>query len=336
MEYVRLGKTGLKVSRLCLGCMTYGSSKWRDWVMDEAEARPFYRQALDLGINFFDTADMYSVGASEEVTGRMLKEMARRDQVVIATKVYNPMGKGPNDRGLSRKHIMESIDASLKRLGTDYVDLYQIHRFDYDTPIEETAEALHDVVKAGKALYIGASSMHAWQFMKTLGIQRANGLTQFVSMQPHYNLLYREEEREMLPLCASEGIGVIPWSPLARGFLAGNRKAGDNPKQQAAAKTNAETSRAGTDEFAHMLYYREQDFQVVDTVSSIAKKIGKPNAQVALAWMLSKPVIAAPIVGATKPHHLEDAIAALSLKLTPEDIKALEEPYKPKRVMGHT
>jgi 1-deoxyxylulose-5-phosphate synthase len=335
MEYVRLGKTGLKVSRLCLGCMTYGSSKWRDWVMDEAAARPFYRQALDLGINFFDTADMYSVGASEEVTGRMLKEMARRDQVVIATKVYNPMGKGPNERGLSRKHIMEAVDASLKRLGTEYIDLYQIHRFDYDTPIEETAEALHDVVKAGKALYIGASSMHAWQFMKALGIQRANGLTQFVSMQPHYNLLYREEEREMLPLCASEGIGVIPWSPLARGFLAGNRKAGDNPKQQGAAKANAETSRAGTDEFAHMLYYREQDFQVVDTVSSIARKLGKPNAQVALAWMLSKPVITAPIVGATKPHHLEDAVAALSLKLTPEDIKALEEPYKPKRVMGH-
>ena len=336
MEYVRLGKTGLKVSRLCLGCMTYGSSKWRDWVMDEAAARSFYRQALDLGINFFDTADMYSVGASEEVTGRMLKEMARRDQVVIATKVYNPMGKGPNDRGLSRKHIMESIDASLKRLGTDYVDLYQIHRFDYDTPIEETAEALHDVVKAGKALYIGASSMHAWQFMKTLGIQRANGFTQFVSMQPHYNLLYREEEREMLQLCATEGIGVIPWSPLARGFLAGNRKVGDNPKQQGAAKGNAETSRAGTDEFAHMLYYREQDFEIVDRLTATAQRLGKPNAQVALAWMLSKPVITAPIVGATKPHHLEDAVAALSLKLSPEDIKSLEEPYKPKRVMGHT
>jgi aryl-alcohol dehydrogenase-like predicted oxidoreductase len=336
MEYVRLGKTGLKVSRLCLGCMTYGSSKWRDWVMDEAAARPFYRQALDLGINFFDTADMYSVGASEEVTGRMLKEMARRDQVVIATKVYNPMGKGPNDRGLSRKHIMESIDASLKRLGTDYVDLYQIHRFDYDTPIEETAEALHDVVKAGKALYIGASSMHAWQFMKMVGLQRAGSLAQFVSMQPHYNLLYREEEREMLQLCATEGIGVIPWSPLARGFLAGNRKASDNPKQQAAAKGNAETSRAGTDEFAHMLYYREQDFEIVDRLTATAQRLGKPNAQVALAWMLSKPVITAPIVGATKPHHLEDAVAALSLKLTPEDIKALEEPYKPKRVMGHT
>ena len=336
MEYVRLGKTGLKVSRLCLGCMTYGSSKWRDWVMDEAAARPFYRQALDLGINFFDTADMYSVGASEEVTGRMLKEMTRRDQVVIATKVYNPMGKGPNERGLSRKHIMEAVDASLKRFGTDYIDLYQIHRFDYETPIEETIDALNDVVKAGKALYIGASSMHAWQFMKMVGLQRAGGLAPFVSMQPHYNLLYREEEREMLQLCATEGIGVIPWSPLARGFLAGNRKASDNPKQQAAAKANAETSRAGTDEFAHMLYYREQDFEIVDRLTATAQRLGKPNAQVALAWMLSKPAITAPIVGATKPHHLEDAIAALSLKLSPEDIKALEEPYKPKRVMGHT
>ena len=336
MEYVRLGKTGLKVSRLCLGCMTYGSAKWRDWVMDEAAARPFYRQALDLGINFFDTADMYSVGASEEVTGRMLKEMTRRDQVVIATKVYNPMGKGPNERGLSRKHIMEAVDASLKRLGTDYIDLYQIHRFDYETPIEETIDALSDVVKAGKALYIGAPSMHAWQFMKMVGLQRAGGLAQFVSMQPHYNLLYREEEREMLQLCATEGIGVIPWSPLARGFLAGNRKVSDNPKQQAAAKGNAETSRAGTDEFAHMLYYREQDFEVVDRLTATAQRLGKPNAQVALAWMLSKPAITAPIVGATKPHHLEDAVAALSLKLTPEDIKSLEEPYKPKRVMGHT
>ncbi|MEQ1755553.1 MAG: aldo/keto reductase [Micropepsaceae bacterium] len=336
MEYIRLGKTGLKVSRLCLGCMTYGSPTWRDWIMDETSARPYFKQAIDLGINFFDTADVYSLGASEEVTGRALKELARRDQVVIATKVFSPMGKGQNDRGLSRKHIMEAVDASLRRLGTDYIDLYQIHRFDYDTPIEETVEALNDVVKAGKALYIGASSMYAWQFMKALGLQRANGFAQFVSMQPHYNLLYREEEREMLPLCTTEGIGVIPWSPLARGFLAGNRKAGDNPKQQGAAKANAETSRAGTDEFAHMLYYREQDFEIAERVTTIAKKLGKPNAQVALAWMLSKQVITAPIVGATKPHHLEDAAAALTLKLDPEDIKALEEPYKPKRVMGHT
>ena len=334
MDYIRLGKTGLKVSRLCLGCMTYGSSKWRDWVMDEAASASYFRQAWDLGINFFDTADVYSTGVSEEVTGRALKSLARRDQVVIATKVFSPMGKGPNERGLSRKHIMEAVDASLKRLGTDYIDLYQTHRFDHDTPIEETVEALNDVVKAGKALYIGASSMYAWQFMKALGIQRANGFAQFVSMQPHYNLLYREEEREMLPLCMTEGIGVIPWSPLARGFLAGNRKPGDNPKKAGAA--NAETSRAGSDEFAHALYYTEQDFQIVDRVTALAKKHDRPNAQVALAWMLTKPAITAPIIGATKPHHLEDAVAALTLKLDPEDIKALEEPYKPKRVMGHT
>lgn len=334
MEYIRLGRTGLKVSRLCLGCMTYGTPKWREWVLDEAASRPFFKQALDLGINFFDTADMYSLGASEEVTGRALKDMAKRDQVVIATKVYNPMGKGPNDRGLSRKHIMEAIDASLKRLGTDYVDLYQIHRFDYETPIEETIEALSDVVKAGKALYIGASSMHAWQFMKMLGLQRANGLAQFVSMQPHYNLVYREEEREMIALCQSEGVGVIPWSPLARGFLTGSRKTGDNPKKQGAA--NAETSRAGSDEFAHMLYYRDQDFEIVERVAAVAKKHVKPMAQVALAWVLAKPGITAPIIGASKPTHLDDAVAALSLKLDAEDMKTLEEPYKPKRVMGHT
>ena len=333
MDYVRLGKTGLKVSRLCLGCMTYGSPKWREWILDEQASRPYFRQALDLGINFFDTADVYSIGASEEVTGRALKEMVKRDQVVIATKVFSPMGKGPNDRGLSRKHIMEAVDASLKRLGTDYIDLYQIHRFDHDTPMEETVEALNDVVKAGKALYIGASSMYAWQFMKMLGLQRANNLAAFVSMQPHYNLVYREEEREMFPLCLSEGIGIIPWSPLARGFLTGNRKTGDNPKKQGAA--NAETSRAGTDEFAHMLYYQPQDFEIVDRVTAIAKKHGKPNAQVALAWMLTKPAITSPIIGASKPHHLEDAAAALTLKLDVEDIKTLEEPYKPKRVMGH-
>ena len=333
MDYVRLGTTGLKVSRLCLGCMTYGTPKWRDWVLDDTASRPFFKQALDLGLNFFDTADVYSIGASEEVTGRALKDLVKRDQVVIATKVCSPMGKGPNDRGLSRKHIMESIDASLKRLGTDYIDLYQIHRFDYDTPLEEMLEALSDVVKAGKALYLGASSMHAWQFMKALGIQRANGLAPFVSMQPHYNLVYREEEREMLPLCLNEGIGVIPWSPLARGFLTGNRKPGENKKE---AGTNAETSRAASDEFAHMLYYRDQDFAVVDRVTSVAKKHGKPNAQIALAWMLTKPAITAPIIGASKPGHLEDAAAALSIKLDAEDIKTLEEPYKPKRVMGHT
>jgi aryl-alcohol dehydrogenase (NADP+) len=335
MDYVRLGKTGLKVSRLCLGCMTYGSPKWRDWILDETASQPFFKQALDLGINFFDTADVYSLGVSEEVTGRALKNMTRRDQVAIATKVFSPMGKGPNDRGLSRKHIMEAVDASLKRLGTDYIDLYQIHRFDYDTPIEETVEALNDVVKAGKALYIGASSMHAWQFMKALGLQRANGYAEFVSMQPHYNLVYREEEREMLPLCLNEGIGVIPWSPLARGFLTGNRKPGDNPKKTGATQANAETSRAGTDEFAHMLYYTPQDFEIVERVASVAKKHARPNAQVALAWMLTKPAITSPIIGASKPNHLEDAAAALTLKLDAEDIKALEEPYKPKRVMGH-
>ena len=335
MEYIRLGRTGLKVSRLCLGCMTYGTPKWREWVLDETASRPFFKQALDLGINFFDTADMYSLGASEEVTGRALKEMAKRDQVVIATKVYNPMGKGPNDRGLSRKHIIEAIDASLKRLGTDYVDLYQIHRFDYETPIEETIEALSDVVKAGKALYIGASSMHAWQFMKMLGLQRANNLAAFVSMQPHYNLVYREEEREMIPLCQTEGVGVIPWSPLARGFLTGSRKAGDNPKKTG-APANAETSRAGSDEFAHMLYYRDQDFEIVERVAAVAKKHGKPMAQIALAWVLAKPGITAPIIGASKPTHLDDAVAALSVKLDAEDMKTLEESYKPKRVMGHT
>ena len=333
MDYVRLGKTGLKVSRLCLGCMTYGSPKWRDWILDEQASRPFFKQALDLGVNFFDTADVYSLGASEEVTGRALKEMAKRDQVVIATKVFSPMGKGPNDRGLSRKHIMEAVDASLKRLGTDYIDLYQIHRFDHETPMEETVEALNEVVKAGKALYIGASSMYAWQFMKMLGLQRASGYAEFVSMQPHYNLVYREEEREMLPLCVSEGIGVIPWSPLARGFLTGNRKPGENAKGGGA---NTETSRAASDEFAHMLYYRDQDFAIVERVTSIAKKHGRPNAQVALAWMLTKPAITSPIIGASKPHHLEDAAAALTLKLDAEDIKTLEEPYKPKRVMGHT
>ncbi len=332
MEYVRLGKTGLKVSRLCLGCMTYGDPKWREWVLDEAASRPFVKAALDIGINFFDTADMYSVGASEEVLGNALKDMAKRDQVVIATKVFNAMGKGPNDRGLSRKHVMESIDASLRRLKTDYVDLYQIHRFDYETPIEETIEALNDVVRAGKALYVGASSMHAYQFAKMVTLQRIGGLAAFVSMQPHYNLVYREEEREMLRFCAEEGIGVIPWSPLARGFLAGNRALSDKDK---ASRANAQTSRAGTDEFAQMLYYRPQDFEIVEAVSKVAAKHGRPNAQVALAWMLGKPAITAPIVGASKPGQLEDLAQALTLKLDADDVKTLESPYRPKPVMGH-
>jgi len=327
MDYVRLGKTGLKVSRICLGAMTYGSSKWRDWVLDEEASRPFIKKALEAGINFFDTADMYSLGASEEVLGRALKEFGpSRENMVVATKVFNPMGEGPNERGLSRKHILHAIDNSLRRLGMDYVDLYQIHRFDYGTPIEETIEALHDVVKAGKARYIGASSMFAWQFAKYLSTASAMGKTKFVSMQNHYNLVYREEEREMMPLCRAEGIGVIPWSPLARGFLAGNRRRQDK----------GETTRAKSDEFAHRLYYNDGDFKVVDRVSEIASKRGVPNAQVALAWLLAQPGVTAPIVGASKMQHLDDAVAAAELKLSEDEIKALKEPYTPHPVLGHT
>ncbi len=326
MEYVRLGSTGLKVSRLCLGCMTYGSKKWRDWVLDEEESRPFFRRALDLGINFFDTADMYSVGVSEEITGRALKDFAQRDKVVIATKVFNPMGDDPNQKGLSRKHIHHAIDDSLRRLGTDYVDLYQIHRFDYETPIEETLRALDDVVRAGKALYIGASSMFAYQFTKMLKTSEALGLARFVSMQNHYNLVYREEEREVLPLCREEGIGVIPWSPLARGFLAGNRRPQDL----------GDTVRAKTDDYAKDLYFQPSDFAVVERVTEIAQRRGVPSAQVALAWVLQQPGITAPIIGATKMRHLDDAVAALSLKLDETELKALAEPYQPHAILGHS
>jgi 1-deoxyxylulose-5-phosphate synthase len=326
MEYARLGSTGLKVSRLCLGCMTYGSKKWREWALEDAESRPFFRRALELGINFFDTADMYSDGASEEITGRALKEYAQRDKVVIATKVFNPMGDDPNQRGLSRKHIHHAIDDSLRRLGTDYVDLYQIHRFDYDTPIEETLRALDDVVRAGKALYIGASSMYAYQFTKMLKTSDELGLARFVSMQNHYNLVYREEEREMLPVCREEGIGVIPWSPLARGFLAGNRR----------AQGRGDTLRAKTDEYAQELYFQAADFTVVDRVTEIAQRRGIPNAQVALAWVLAQPGITAPIIGASKMQHLDDALAALSVKLDESDLKALGEPYQPHAVLGHS
>ena len=326
MDYIRLGSTGLKVSRLCLGCMTYGSKKWRDWVLEEAESRPFFRRALEMGINFFDTADMYSVGVSEEITGRALKEFAQRDKVVIATKVFNPMGDEPNQKGLSRKHIHHAIDDSLRRLGTDYIDLYQIHRFDYETPIEETLRALDDIVRAGKALYIGASSMFAYQFTKMLKTSDALGLARFVTMQNHYNLVYREEEREMLPLCREEGIGVIPWSPLARGFLAGNRRTQDF----------GDTVRAKTDSYAKELYYQPSDFTVVERVTEIAQRRGVPNAQVALAWLLQQPGITAPIVGATKMRHLEDAIAALSLKLDEAELKTLAEPYQPHPVLGHS
>ena len=326
MEKVALGNTGLKVTRLCLGTMTYGSPKWRDWVLDEEQSRPFIRRALEAGLNFFDTADVYSLGASEEVLGRALKDFAdSRERIVVATKVCSPMGQDPNERGLSRKHIMHGIDNSLRRLGMDYVDLYQIHRFDPTTPIEETVAALDDVVRAGKARYIGASSMYAWQFASYLHKQREMGRTRFVSMQNHYNLVYREEEREMIPLCIAEGIGLIPWSPLARGFLAGNRRRQDK----------GETARAKSDEFAHAMYYQESDFAVVDAVSEVAAKRGVPNAQVALAWLLSRKGMTAPIVGASKMSHLDDAIAALDLKLSDEEIKALSKPYTPHRVLGH-
>jgi 1-deoxyxylulose-5-phosphate synthase len=325
MEYVRLGNTGLKVSRLCLGCMTYGSSKWRPWVLDEEESLPFFKAAIEKGINFFDTADVYSQGESERVTGKALREYAKRHEVVLATKVNGPMGADPNNRGLSRKHILDSIDRSLHRLGVDYVDLYQIHRFDYETPIEETLEALNDVVRAGKARYIGASSMYAWQFGRMLSTSEKHGWTKFVSMQPQYNLVYREEEREMLPLCKDQGIGVIPWSPLARGFLAGGR----------ASPGEGNTERARTDEFAPRLYYREPDFAVVDAVGEIAKARGVSNMQVALAWVLRNSTITAPIIGTSKAHHLEDAVAALSITLTDDEVKALEGPYKPKPVLDH-
>jgi aryl-alcohol dehydrogenase-like predicted oxidoreductase len=305
--------------------MTYGSSKWREWVLDEDESRPFIKRALEAGINFFDTANMYSVGVSEEVVGRALRDFADRDQVVIATKVFNRMRPGPNGSGLSRKAIMTEIDHSLQRLGTDYVDLYQIHRLDYDTPIEETMEALHDVVKAGKARYIGASSMFAWQFAQSLYVSDLHNWTRFVSMQNHYNLIYREEEREMIPLCRDQGIALIPWSPLARGFLAGNR-----------SKNAGETPRSKSDEYAHQMYYQDDDFAVVDRVTEIAQRRGLPNMQIALAWILSKPGITAPIIGASKPHHLDDAIAALSVKLSGDEIKRLEEPYRPHRILGHS
>jgi aryl-alcohol dehydrogenase-like predicted oxidoreductase len=322
MEYTKLGSTGLKVSRICLGCMTYGSSKWRQWVLDEEAGRPFIKEALEKGINFFDTADMYSLGKSEEVLGRALKEFGpSRDRLVIATKVFFPLGEDPNQKGLSRKHIMHAIDDSLRRLGTDYVDLYQIHRFDPETPIEETLTALHDVVKAGKARYIGASSMYAWQFAQMLSTSDSLGLTRFVTMQNHYNLVYREEEREMIPLCESEGVGLLPWSPLARGLLAGNRK--------------TQTLRSKEDDYGKKLYTQEADDRVVDCVAEVAKTRGVPPAQVALAWLLGKSQVTAPIVGASKPHHLQDAVAAVGLKLTQEEIDKVESVYVPHPVLGH-
>ena len=330
MDYVNLGKTGLKVSRICLGCMTYGAPATgkikpgsHAWVLNEEESQPFLRQALEVGINFFDTANVYSAGASEEVLGRFLKANVRRESVVIATKVHGVMRDEPNGRGLSRKAIFYELEQSLRRLGTDYVDLYQTHRWDYETPIEETLEALHDVVKSGKARYIGASSMYSWQFAKALYLADRHGWTRFVSMQNYYNLVYREEEREMMPLCQSEGIGVIPWSPLARGRLA-------RPWQ------SENTKRFDTDQFGKTLYSKteEADRRVVNRVTELSEKRGVPHAQIALAWMLNKPYVTSPIVGATKPHHLTDAIAALSLRLTPEEIASLEEPYTPHPVLG--
>jgi len=327
MEYVRLGSTGLKVSRLCLGMMTYGSKRWRDWILDEEESRPFIRRALECGISFFDTADMYSLGASEEVLGRALRDFGpSRDKVVIATKVFYPMGDDPDQHGLSRKHILHAIDDSLRRLGTDYVDLYQIHRFDYETPIEESLSALHDVIKVGKARYIGASSMFAWQFAKMLYTADRLGLTRFVTMQNHYNLIYREEEREMIPLCREEGIGMIPWSPLARGFLAGNRRKEDF----------GETVRAKTDDYGQKMYYQNSDFAVVDRVGEIARRRGVSNMQIALAWILQQPGITAPIIGASRLQHLDEAAAALSVKLDTDELKMLTEPYKPHPVLGHS
>jgi len=323
MNYTNLGKTGLKVSRMCLGCMSYGMVK-RQWFLDEEEGRPFIRRALELGINFFDTANMYSNGASEEVLGRALRDFAKREEVVVATKVYFPMRPDVNGRGLSRKSVMTEIDNSLRRLGTDYVDLYQIHRWDYETPIEGTLEALHDVVKAGKARYIGASSMFAWQFCKALYLADLHGWTRFVSMQPHYNLLNREEEREMLGLCLAEGIGVLPWSPLARGRLT------------RAWESQSSTTRSQTDEYGKQIYSgtEEADKPVVDRVGEIAEARGITRAQIALAWLFQQPAVTAPIVGATKPHHLEEAVGALAIKLSEAEIEALEAPYVPHPVVG--
>ena len=327
MQYVNLGKTGMKVSRLCLGMMSYGSKQWRTWVLEGDEAKPFIKRALDAGINFFDTADVYSTGESERITGKLFKELGvKRENIILATKVHGQMSDNVNDRGLSRKHILDSIDKSLQRLGMEYVDLYQIHRWDHETPIDETMEALNDVVRLGKARYIGASSMYAWQFAKALHTSETHGWAQFVSMQNHYNLVYREEEREMIPLCIDQGIGLIPWSPMARGFFAGNRKRGGG----------GETERANNDPFGNSLYFRDEDFTVAERAAEVAKDCGVTGSQIALAWILSKPYVTAPIIGSTKLVHLDQAIAALDIKLSEEEIKRLEEPYTPHPVLGHS
>ena len=324
MDYVRLGSTGLKVSRICLGMMTYGTPAWHPWTLDEAASRPFVKHALERGVTFFDTADMYSRGVSEEVTGRALKDFATRDQVVVATKVCLPMRDGPNDKGLSRKHLLDGIDASLRRLGMDYVDLYQIHRFDYDTPIEETMRTLDDIVRSGKVRYIGASSMYAWQFSKMQATAERNGWTKFVSMQNHVNLIYREEEREMMPLCRAEGVGMIPYSPMARGFLAGDRR----------KQGGGDTTRANSDKLAAKFYFADADFAIADRVGELAARKGVSRMKIALAWVLSRPGVTAPIVGASKLPHLDDAIDALEVKLSGEDCTFLEELYQPHPVVG--
>jgi len=325
MKTTKLGSTGLEVSRLCLGCMTYGDPGWRPWILPEKDARAHFARAIELGFNFFDTADMYSNGASEEVTGKILKELSKREDYVLATKCFFPLAEGPNQKGLSRKHILAACDASLKRLSHDYIDLFQIHRLDHTTPMEETLDALDSLVRAGKVRYLGASSMAAWEFATLLFLADANGLHRFVSMQNHYNLVYREEEREMIPLCLSEGVGLIPWSPLARGFLAGTRKReGKGP-----------TARAESDPFADDMYFKEEDWDVVDALVAVAKEIGKKPAQVALAWLLTAPGVDAPIVGTTKLEQLEELVEAVDLKLGDEHIQKLENPYRPHPVLGH-
>jgi len=325
MDQIRLGRTGLHVSRVCLGMMSYGNDSDRPWVLDESAAEPIVRAAVEGGITFFDTADVYSGGASEVATGRLVPRFLSRDEAVIATKVHGQMTPGPNGRGLSRKHILSAIDASLQRLGMDHVDLYQIHRWDPHTPIEETMEALHDVVRAGKARYIGASSMYAWQFAKAQRIAERHGWTPFVAMQDHYNLLYREEEREMIPQCLDQGVGILPWSPLARGWLAGTRT----------REGERRTTRAETDAFQDQLYGRPEDFDVIDRLVEVAEEVGAKPVQVALAWLLQKPGVTAPIVGATKDGHLEDALAAAELRLTADQVVRLEDPYRPHPILGH-
>ena len=335
MQFTRFGSTGITISRICLGCMSYGGAPvpaWslgtKGWHVSKEDAREHFQLALDSGINFFDTADVYSAGQSEEITGLYLRDMASRDDIVVATKVHGIMGAGPNKRGLSLKHIIEGCEASLRRLGMDYVDLYQIHRWDANTPIDETLDALDSLVRAGKVRYLGASSMAAWQLSKALYTSKERGWQRFVSMQDHYNLVYREEEREMIPLCIDQGLAVIPWSPLARGFLTGTRKRGSGEK-------TGDTARATNDTFAQDMYYAEDDFVIADTVAAVAKQRGVTPAQVALAWILQAPGVTAPIVGATKPQHLKDLIAAVDLKLSPEEVAALEKPYKPHRILGH-